>query len=190
MNTYIALFRGINVGGSHALPMKELKQVLEKSGCVDVRTYIQSGNVVFSSASSDVARLEKQLAAAVSGSHGFEPRVLVLTPDAFERAVAANPFPEAIENPRSLHLFFLASLPERPDLKSIEALRAKTERFALKGRVFYLHTPDGFGDSKLAARAERLLTVEATARNWRTITMLLEMVKSAAGAAISTGISR
>jgi uncharacterized protein (DUF1697 family) len=76
-----------------------------------------------------------------------------------------------------VHLFFLAERPKELNLKSLEALRAKTERFALKGRVLYLHTPDGFGKSKLAARAERLLGVEATARNWRTVTTLLAMAK-------------
>src|SRR5688500_2370880 len=136
MNTCIALFRGINVGGSHLLPMKELKAVLEKNGCVDVRTYIQSGNVIFRSAMTDAARLAKRLTAAVSRSHGFEPRVLVLTRGDLERAAAGNPFPEADENPKSLHLFFLAELPKKPDLKSLEALKAKTERFELKGRIF------------------------------------------------------
>ena len=125
---------------------------------------------------SDADRLAKRLAVAVSRSHGFEPRVLMLTRRELDRAVAANPFPEASENPRSLHLFFLASLPKGPDLPSIDALKARTERFALKGRIFYLHTPDGFGVSKLAARVERLLGVEATARNWRTVTTLLDMV--------------
>jgi len=86
----------------------------------------------------------------VSKSHGFEPRVLVLTRGELENAAARNPFPEASENPKSLHLFFLAGRPKRPDLKSIDALKAKTERFALKGRTFYLHTPAGFGTSKLA----------------------------------------
>ena len=177
MNTYIALFRGINVGGRHALPMKELKVVLEKNGCVDVRTYIQSGNVILTSAMSDAVRLEKALTAVVSKSHGFEPRVLVLTLGELESAVVRNPFPEAAENPTSLHVFFLAGVPKTADLKAIEALKAKTERFALKGRMFYLHTPRGFGTSKLAARVERLLGVEATARNWRTVTTLLEMAK-------------
>jgi uncharacterized protein (DUF1697 family) len=177
MNTYIALFRGINVVGNHLLPMKELKLVLEKGGCVDVQTYIQSGNVIFRSAISDAARLEKRLTAAVSRSHGFQPCVVVLTRGELARAAAGNPFPEASKNPKSLHLFFLAELPKRPDLKSFEALRVKTERFELKGRIFYLHTPDGFGTSKLAKRAERLLGVEATARNWRTVTRLLEMAK-------------
>jgi uncharacterized protein (DUF1697 family) len=111
----------------------------------------------------------------VSRSHGFEPRVLVLTRSDLERAAKGNPFPEAEDNPKGLHLFFLAERPKKPDLKSLEALKAKSERFALKRKVLYLHTPDGFGTSKLAARAERLLGVEATARNWRTVTTLLKM---------------
>ena len=179
MNTCIALFRGINVGGSNMLPMKELKTLFEKNGCVDVQTYIQSGNVIFRRAKSDAARLAKQLTAAVSSSHGFEPRVLVLSCSELESAAAGNPFPEADENPKSVHLFFLAERPKKPDLKSLEALKTKTERFALKGNVFYLHTPDGFGASKLAQRAERFLGVGATARNWRTVTTLLEMAKVA-----------
>lgn len=175
MKTYIALFRGINVGGSHLLPMKELKLLLERTGCVDVQTYIQSGNVIFRSVVADAPRLAKQLAAAVSRSHGFEPRVVALTHAELERAAAGNPFPEAGDNPKSVHLFFLAERPKKPDLKSLEALKTKTERFALKGKVFYVHTPDGFGKSRLAAGAERLLGVDATARNWRTVTTLLEM---------------
>jgi uncharacterized protein (DUF1697 family) len=177
MNTYIALFRGINVVGSNLLPMKELKLVLEKDGCVDVQTYIQSGNVIFRSAISDSARLAKRLTAAVARSHGIEPRVIVLTRGELESAAFGNPFPEAGDNPKSLHLFFLADQPKRPDLKTFEAVKVKTERFQLKGRIFYLHTPDGFGTSKLAKRTERLLGVEATARNWRTVTTLLEMTK-------------
>ena len=126
---------------------------------------------------SDAGRLAKQVTAAVSKGRGFEPRVLVLTRSELERAAANNPFPEAEGNPKSVHLFFLAELAKKADLKSMEALRAKTERFALKGKVLYLHTPDGFGISKLAARAERFLGVEATARNWRTVTTLLDMAK-------------
>ena len=175
MNSYIALFRGINVGGNHLLPMKELKVVLEKNGCTDVQTYIQSGNVILRSKVSDAARLAKQLTAAVAKSHGFPPRVLLLTRDELERAAAGNPFPEAHANPKSVHLFFLAEPPPKADVKALEALKTETERFALKGQIFYLHTPDGFGTSKLAARAERLLGVDATARNWRTVTTLLEM---------------
>jgi uncharacterized protein (DUF1697 family) len=179
MQTYIALFRGINVGGSHMLPMKELKVLCEQNGCLDVQTYVQSGNVIFQSAMTDVDRLAKRLTAAVSKSHGFEPRVLVRTRADLEKAVAGNPFSEASDNPKSVHVFFLAEPPKRPDLKACEAVKTKTEQFALKGNIFYLHTPDGFGTSKLAGSAERLLGVAATARNWRTVTTLLELAKKA-----------
>lgn len=178
MKTYIALFRGINVGGNNMLPMKELKDVLESEDCCDVRTYIQSGNVIFRCAMTDRPRLEKRLTAAILKSHGFEPRVLLLTHGEIESAAKGNPFPEAVEDPARLHLFFLAETPKKPDLKALEALKTKTERFALNGKILYLHTPDGFGTSKLAAKAERLLGVEATARNWRTVNTLIEMAKS------------
>ena len=125
----------------------------------------------------DGSSLAKRLIGAVSKSHGFEPRVILLTRADLEKATAGNPFPEASENPKSLHLFFLAEPPEKPDLKACEALKAKTERFELKGSVLYLHTPQGFGTSKLAARAEKLLGVPATARNWRTVMTLLDMAK-------------
>jgi uncharacterized protein (DUF1697 family) len=171
--TYIALFRGINVGGHHSLPMKELKLLIERNGCLEVRTYIQSGNVVFRRALCDVRRLAAQIAAAVSKSRGFEPAVIVLTRSDLEKAVAANPFTKAIENPKSVHLFFLDEQPKKADLKGCAALKTRTERFELIGRVFYLHTPDGFGTSKLGARVEKLLGVPATARNWRTVMALV-----------------
>lgn len=177
MTTYIALFRGINVGGNNRLPMKALTQVLERNGCVDVRTYIQSGNVILSTAETDAGRLATRLQAAVAKSHGFAPRVLLLTRRDLERAAAANPFPEADAFPKSLHLFFLTEPPPKPNLEALDALKTTTERYLLKGKVFYLHTPDGFGRSKLAERAERLLGVDATARNWRTVTTLLEMAR-------------
>jgi len=177
MKTYIALFRGINVGGNHMLPMKDLKLILERQDCLDVRTYIQSGNVVFRSAESDVRRLAGRLTAAVGKSHGFEPHVLLLTRSELESAARGNPFPECSENPKSVHLFFLAEPPKKPDLKTCEALKTSTERFKLTGCVFYLHTPDGFGTSKLAVRAEKLLGVAATARNWRTVMTLVDLAQ-------------
>ena len=181
MKTCIALFRGINVGGNHMLPMKALKALLEKNGCADVQTYIQSGNAIFRSTSGDAARLASRLTAAVSEGHGFEPRVLILTREELEKAVAGNPFPQAAENPKSVHLFFLVEEPRKPDLKALDSLKTANEALALKDRVLYLYTPDGFGQSKLPDRAMRLLGVEATARNWRTVTTLLEMARACGG---------
>jgi uncharacterized protein (DUF1697 family) len=177
MKTCIALIRGINVGGKHKLPMKDLKALIEKNGCEDVQTYIQSGNVVFRTGMNDTATLCKRITAGVAKSHGFEPRVLIVTRAELERAVAGNPFPQADENPKSLHLFFLAELPAKPNLESLDALKTPTEMYSLKGKIFYLHTPDGFGTSKAAMRVEQALGVAATARNWRTVTTLLEMAK-------------
>ncbi|MPZ19443.1 MAG: DUF1697 domain-containing protein [Luteitalea sp.] len=177
MSSWIAFLRGINVGGNHMLPMKELAALLGKQGLTDVRTYIQSGNVVFRSAKANAPTLEKQIGNAVLKSHGFQPRVLVLRVAELERAARSNPFPQADANPKALHLFFLASKPSSPNLGALRELKAGGEAFELIDKVFYLYTPDGFGTSKLAERAVRHLGVEATARNWRTVGKVLEMAK-------------
>lgn len=177
MKTWIALFRGINVGGNTLLPMKQLTALLEKAGCRDIKTYIQSGNVVFRSPMSDASRMASRIRAAVSADRGFEPRVLVLDRIELQTAMDANPFRDAIAEPKSLHLFFLAEAPKNPDIEALSGIKSKSEAFALKGRIFYLHTPEGFGTSKLAQRAERYLGVEATARNWRTVSAVFDLAK-------------
>ena len=179
MTVYIALFRGINVGGKNLLPMKELVAVLEGLGARDVTTYIQSGNAVFVSSAKDTARLSQSVSREVGKRRGFEPRVLLLTADDLARATRKNPFPEAATNPKALHAGFLASKPVKPNLKALESLRSGSERFRLIDRVFYLHAPDGIGRSKLASNAERLLGVPMTDRNWRTVCRLLEMAQQA-----------
>jgi uncharacterized protein (DUF1697 family) len=177
MRTYLALIRGINVVGRRTVPMKELKALLEQNGCLDVQTYVQSGNVIFRSRLSEAGRVAKRVAAVVAASRGFEPSVLVLSPGELQQAVTRNPFPDAAANHKTLHVFFLAEAPKRPDMNAIDAIKAASERYALDGRRFYLHTPEGFGPSKLASRAERLLGVDATARNWRTVTTLADMLR-------------
>lgn len=178
MSTWIAFFRGINVGGNNALPMKQLVAALEDIGLCDVRTYIQSGNAVFSSRTTTAPQLVKCIGECVSNKFGFQPRVLVLSRKELEQAAAANPFPQAHVNPPGVHLFFLSKAASSPDIEGLNKLKAKTEEFELKGKVFYLHTPSGFGVSKLAERAEKLLGVDATARNWRTVCTVLEMAKA------------
>jgi uncharacterized protein (DUF1697 family) len=102
--------------------------------------------------------------------------VLVLESEEIERVVGSNPFPEAESEPKTLHAYFLASSPEHPDLDGLEEIKGDRERFVLSDGVFYLHAPDGIGRSKLAANAEKLLGVPTTARNWRTISKLMELV--------------
>jgi len=177
MKTYIALFRGINVGGKHALPMKELVVVLEGLGSRNVKTYIQSGNAVFESQEKDASRLEHKISLEIKRRRGFEPYVLLLELADIERAITENPFPEAETDPQALHVGFLASAPENPQLKTLESLKRNSERFHLSGNVFYLHAPEGVGRSKLAASAEKLLGVPLTDRNWRTVCKIWEMAK-------------
>jgi uncharacterized protein (DUF1697 family) len=177
MATWIALFRGINVGGNQVLRMKDLVALLERAGFEGVRTYIQSGNVVFQRSKSTSTALARQIGDLVLKNHGFEPKVIVLSVAELEKAAAENPLSKAEADPKTLHLFFLSEPPPRPDLESLGRLRTDKEAFALKGKVLYLHTPDGFGVSKLAARAERFIGVDVTARNWRTVNKLLEMAR-------------
>jgi uncharacterized protein (DUF1697 family) len=179
MKICIALIRGINVGGKNALPMKELAALLNDLGAQSVKTYIQSGNVVFAWKGKDIARLANQMTAEIKKRRGFEPYVLLLELADFERVIQQNPFPEAAAetDPRALHAGFLGGTPLRPDLKALENLKSASERFRLIGNVFYLHAPDGVGRSKLAARAEKLLGVPMTDRNWRTVLTLLKLAQ-------------
>jgi uncharacterized protein (DUF1697 family) len=179
METYVALFRGINVGGKNVLLMRDLKTLLENLGSRNVKTYIQSGNTVFQHEQENASLLSNNIAAAIKESHGFEPRVLLLGLEEIERAVESNPFPEAESEPKTLHVHFLASEPKNPDLDAFERIKGDRERFALKDGFFYLHAPEGIGRSKLAANAESLLGVATTVRNWRTVCKVLTMGRNA-----------
>jgi uncharacterized protein (DUF1697 family) len=173
MKTYIALFRGINVGGNNLLPMKDLVAMLEDVGAQNVETYIQSGNAVFQSAETSAPTLSNKISTSIKRSHGFEPQVLVLELEDVRKAIESNPFPDAESEPKTLQLLFLASVPKAPDLEAVEGIRAGREQFALEDGVFYLHAPDGIGRSRLAANAEKFLGVPATGRNWRTVCKIL-----------------
>jgi uncharacterized protein (DUF1697 family) len=178
MKIYIALLRGINVGGKNALPMKELVAMLGDLGARKVKTYIQSGNAVFAWKGKDTSKLANQITAEIKKRRGFNPHVLLLELKDFEKVIQHNPFPgEAEADPKALHAGFLAAAPERPDLKTLGSLKSDSERFRLISSVFYLHAPEGVGRSKLAAKAERLLGVPMTDRNWRTVLTLWKMAQ-------------
>jgi uncharacterized protein (DUF1697 family) len=175
MATWIALLRGVG-GGIRPLPMRDLATALEGIGLKDVRTYIQSGNVVFSSAKS-ATRLAGEIERCIEKQFGFHSKTFVLSVGELQRAAKGNPFPQADEKPQSLHLFFLAEHAKTAQLDAMNELKAKSEHFVLAGKVFYFYAPQGFGISKLGAKAGRLLGVDTTARNWRTVGKLLEMAK-------------
>jgi uncharacterized protein (DUF1697 family) len=179
MRTYIALFRGINVVGNNPLPMRDLVRILERMGCKDVETYIQSGNAVFRTGKSRPTKLAEEISSRVFKDHGFKPKVLLLSTSELEAAINNNPFSTAVGN--ALHFMFLTSKPRKPDLAALTAVKTKTEQFRLDMRVFYLYAPDGIGRSKLAARIEPALGVPATGRNWNTVNKLREMLSKREG---------
>ncbi|MAT44268.1 MAG: hypothetical protein CL609_18205 [Anaerolineaceae bacterium] len=175
METFVALFRGINVGGHNKIPMAELVTVLQQLGLENVRTYIQSGNIVFNSRKTNHALLIDQIRSAVQLTFGFKPAVLIFETERFEKMIRMNPFPQAEGEPKTLHLYFLEKPAHDPDISKLENLKKRNEQYKLFEHVFYLYAPDGIGRSKLAAGVEKALGVPVTARNWRTVNKIVEM---------------
>lgn len=179
MKTWIALLRGINVVGRRKLLMRDLAAIFARGGFRSVRTYIQSGNVVFQSARGSARTLARKIGELILKKSGFQPHVIVLSVAELADAISGNPFPEANADHKSLHLFFLSGRPARPDLDSLARLKVGREAFELKGAIFYLYTPHGFPQCALHDKVERFLGVHATARNWRTANQLLLMTQTA-----------
>lgn len=171
MNTYILLFRGINVGGRNLLPMKALQPLLESEGYKSVNTYIQSGNVVLRAKSKSLGGI----ALKVEKKFGFSPELLSLEKSEFEKAVNLNPF-SSYEG-KTVHFYFCVKKPVLNKQK-LESFAADSEQYKLQGNVFYLHAPNGIGRSKLVSNIEACLGVPATGRNLNTILKLQEMAEN------------
>jgi uncharacterized protein (DUF1697 family) len=180
MTSYVALFRGINVGGKNILPMQELRNILTSLGCEDVQTYIQSGNAVFST-TEKASQLSDKIRDAIEKQFGFAPQVLLQTCKQFKEIASANPYPEAEAMPKFLHVWFLTEKTRNADIDAMNELKADSERFTVAENALYLHAPDGIGRSRLAAKIDRFLGVSATARNWRTVGKLLDLAASKNG---------
>jgi uncharacterized protein (DUF1697 family) len=172
MDRWIALLRGVNVGGKGKLSMSRLANEFTTIGFTQIRTYLQSGNVVFCARAKTRSVVAKKISDRLALSFGFHPQVLVKSRAEFQQIVVANPFPEIDPTSTALHCFFLFAAARRPDRAGLDARKSPSERWVLLPDVLYLHAPEGFGRSKLAAAAERLIGVPLTARNWRTVTTL------------------
>ncbi|MCT7375768.1 DUF1697 domain-containing protein [Chelativorans salis] len=169
---YIVLFRG--VGGATQLPVETLRAVLSDAGFANVATYINSGNAVLSSpmAGEEVAA---KVAALVREKMDFRKSVLVASLEEWEDLIAKNPFPHAVEQPTMLHAFLMEGAPEAKRMAALQEKPRSTETFAIRGRVLYLHTPDGMGRSLFAPKIEPTLKVAMSARNWRSVLALRDM---------------
>ena len=177
---FVALLRGINVGGRNKVSMPELKSSLASLGLEDVVTYIQSGNVVFRSPTGDrkelAARMERQIAEAF----GVSPTVLLRTPSELVKIADGNPFLKAeADHSKQLHVVFLGGRPSADAVAQLDPGRSPPDEFSVRGSEIYLHLPNGSGRSKLTLDYfERRLGLAATARNWNTLLKLLALTRS------------
>jgi uncharacterized protein (DUF1697 family) len=182
--TYAALLRGINVGGAKKVPMATLRTLLEGLGYGGVRTYLQSGQAVFSCDHGDEESLAGEITRAIEKHFGFGVDVIVRD-HAYLKAVAeACPFPAADLEAKQLHVTYF-SAPVEPDrFAGIDRAAHLPEEFRLGDRALYLYAPDGLGRSKLAEQLSRPRVNKgliATTRNWNTVVKLVEMTEGAAG---------
>ena len=172
----IALLRGINVGGKNRLPMKELVALFVDAGCEDVRTYIQSGNVVFRTGSTGGEEIASVISASILDHFGYRVPVVTRTARAFQEIVQANPFVEAGAETDKLHVMFLAEVPDNASVEALDPERSPGDEFAVMGREIYLHCPNGVARSKLTnSYFDSRLSTTSTSRNWRTVQKLLEL---------------
>jgi uncharacterized protein (DUF1697 family) len=174
--THVALLRGINVAGKNMLPMKDLAAMFAAAGCTDVRTYIQSGNVIFEAAAG-AAGIADTITANIEKRFGYRIPVIIRTSQQLLKTIRGNPFLPAVEDQRWLHVYFLANSPNARAIAGLDPGRSAPDVFHVRGQEIYLHLPNGMGRSKLTnAYFDSKLSTVSTARNWATVLKLSEMM--------------
>lgn len=176
MTRQIALLRGINVGGHKRVAMARLREMMQTLGYEDVRTYVQSGNVVFSGPEQAPAEVARRLSERVAATFGFEVAVVVRTRDELVEVVQANPLRGVATEPSRHHVIFLSAEVDPERVADLDPDGYAPDAFRLRGSEIYLWTPGGIRDSRLAkALSEKRLGVTATARNFKTVEKLLAL---------------
>jgi uncharacterized protein (DUF1697 family) len=180
--TYVAMLRGINVSGHKIVKMERLRGSFEALGFKNVRTYVQSGNVVFESKAAAPSGIGTKIAAQVERDFSFSVPVTVVTSEELGLIIKENPFlGDKGLDVSKLHVTFLSQEAAAAGLKKMAALPAGPDRFHCRARSVYLHCPEGYGNTKLSNNAiERALSVAATTRNWKTVTTLHQIASSPA----------
>lgn len=177
MPIYIAMLRGINVGGHNRIKMDQLRTSLEALGFEQVKTYIQSGNVVLKSATISPAALSRKIEKQIVGQFGFAVSVISRTAEEINKTIANNPFlNDSSINPEKLHVAFLSEAPVPFALKRLAELTLEPDQSRCLGKEVYFHFPKGVSGSSLWKHPlDRVLSVEVTTRNWKTVNTLHEM---------------
>jgi len=180
MPAFIALYRGINVGGKHSVKMEALRAMHQRLGHADVKHYVQSGNIVFT-AKGSAPGITRQLATAFADDFEFAARVIVVDATRWATIVKGNPYAKfAAAEPKTVHLALCEGSPSAAGLKALLAETGGSETFKISKEAIYLHAPAGFGTSKFAARMERAAAVPMTVRNWRTVAALASLAEGMA----------
>ena len=179
MIKFIALLRGINVSGQKIIKMSELKLLFEEMGFQDVQTYIQSGNVIFSSKEKSGKKLEAKISASIKNKFGFDVPVIVINPKEIEYVLKNNPFIQKKKAVEKLYVTFLSETPSVENINKISRNNYSPEEYIIEGKHIYLFLPNGAGKAKLNNNLfENKLKVDGTSRNWKTIQKLSELVSS------------
>ncbi len=178
MNSYVSMLRGINVSGHKKVTMAELKQVYVSLGHQNVRTYLQSGNVVSEHPGAPSPSLALEIEKSLRQRFGFDIPVFIRSGDELQRLIKENPFAERVED--WIHVTFLYNKPAVSSIDRINQAAGEGEAFSMGEREVYLYCPKGYGRTKLSnSFFERTLKVTATTRNWRTTKALHSMAKRA-----------
>nr|WP_236587746.1 DUF1697 domain-containing protein [Tumebacillus amylolyticus] len=174
---YLALLRGINVGGNKKIKMAELKQLLETNGLGRVQTYIQSGNVLFESEEDPLA-LQTKIETEIKNAFGFSVAVILRTADELKRVIADCPYsPDSLAEGDSIHVTFLGEEPSEKDLEKLSAGANEFDEYQILGREIHIWYRQRILDSKLTNQLQKL-KVPASSRNWNTVTKLAEMMQA------------
>jgi len=182
MAHYLALFRGINVSGKKIIKMEELRKLMEQAGYGNVKTYIQSGNVVFSSNEKSKDKLAKAIEKLIDNKYGFDVTVFVIDKKHLEKAVDNNPYAEG-KTPeeagtKKIYVTFLSEKPSDEGMEKLSQAPIGEDEIALHEDILYFRLAMGAADSKLSNNLiESKLKLKATTRNWNTTLKLLEMMR-------------
>ena len=177
MNHYISLLHGINVGGQRRIRMEELRALYESLNFNNVRTYLQSGNVIFDSHKSSISGLTNTIETAIEQTFGFSVTTLIRTKKEFYNLIESNPFlDECNGDITRLHVTFLSDTPSSSSVIEIKEVDCGSDQLFISGKEIHLYCPNGYGRTKLSnSFFERKLGMSATTRNWKTVTTLFDL---------------
>ena len=181
MTAYVALLRGVNVGGAHGLPMTALRGLFVKAGALGVETLIQSGNVVFESRKNSGADIVAAVGAAISREFGFDVPIVLRSAGQWRTLIDGNPYLRRDVDPKALHAACLSARPEPARAVRLDPRRSPPDEFEVREETIYLNLPNGVARSKLTnAWFDSTLGVVCTMRNWATVTRLAQLLEARA----------